>query len=440
VASPPFVLGADIGSGAARVVAVRRDGAVLADATADYPEVSSWPVGRARPESWLDSLEMALGRLPADGQPSALAVGGQSPTTVASDGGWAVTCSHPAGSDRPPDDQHAAQWALLREERGGEVVPRQLWDWLLERLGAPASQGRWPGEPALPGYGERVDTGTIVGRSDGSHGVPAGTPLVPAAQDAYLSFWAGGLDEPGRGLDPGGRTGGLGVAVAAGRRSPGLYALPSAAPGIDIVGGPTAAHGAVLDWWSALTGRSIGELLALAAEVPPGAGGVTALPYLEGERAPRWDPALRAQLAGVSGSTGPGEVSRALLEGTAYGLAHIAHELAAEGVGLNRLVCAGSPARSRLWCSIKAAVLEIPVEVPAYPELTAFGAALAAGAALGWWPPPGKGQRGDWPQLPVDVIEPEPDPVYRAGYARFIALGDLAAEWTHSKESPCRTR
>jgi xylulokinase len=378
--------------------------------------------------------------LPTDGPAAALAIGGQSPTTVAADGGWAVTCSHPAGADLPPDDQHAAQWALLRDERGDQVVPGQVWDWLLERLGAPGAQGRWPGEPAIPGYGERVDTATIVGRSDGSHGLPAGIPLVPAAQDAYLSFWAGGLDEPGRGLDPGGRTGGLGVAVAAGRRSPGLYALPSAAPGIDIVGGPTAAHGAVLDWLSTLTGRSIPDLLALAAGVAPGAGGVIALPYLEGERAPRWDPALRAQLAGVSGTTGPGEVCRALLEGTAYGLAHIAHELAAEGVGLDRLVCSGSPARSRLWCAIKASVLEVPVEVPAYPELTAYGAALAAGAAVDWWPKPGQGRRGDWPRLPVDVIEPEPNPVYREGYARFIALGDLLAQWTHTKEMPCRTR
>jgi sugar (pentulose or hexulose) kinase len=435
MATTPFVLGADIGSGAARVAAVGRGGDVLADAAAEYPGQSGWPAGRARPETWLRGLESALEQLPMDGPASALAIGGQSPTTVAADGGWAVTCSHPAGADLPPDEQHAAQWELLRHERDDDVVPCQVWDWLLQRLGAPQCQGRWPGEAALPGYGHRVDTATVVGRSDGTHGVAAGTPLVPAAQDAYLSFWAGGLDEPGRGLDPGGRTGGLGVAVEAGRRPSGLYALPSAAAGIDVVGGPTAAHGAVIEWWSRVTGRTIAELLELAVHVAPGAGGVIALPYLEGERAPRWDPSLRAHLAGISGTTGPGDVCRALLEGTAYGLAHIADVLAGEGVELDRLLCGGSPARSRLWCSIKASVLETPVEVPAYPELTAYGAALAAGAALEWWPPPGKGRRGDWPRLLVDVIDPEPNPVYRAGYARFVALGDLAAEWTRTKEA-----
>jgi xylulokinase len=120
-----------------------------------------------------------------------------------------------------------------------------------------------------------------------------------------------------------------------------------------------------------------------------------------------------------------------LLEGTAYGLAHIARELAGHGVALHRLVCGGTPARSRLWCSIKAAVLDVPVEVPAYPSLTAYGAALAAGAALGWWPAPGTGRPGDWPRPAAEMIEPEPDPAYHDGYARFVALGDRAQESIH---------
>jgi len=179
-------------------------------------------------------------------------------------------------------------------------------------------------------------------------------------------------------------------------------------------------------------------LLELAAQVPPGAGGVLALPYLEGERAPRWEPALRAELVGLHASSGPGEVARALLEGTAYGLAHIAHELANHGVTMARLVCGGTPARSRLWCAIKAAVLETPVEVPAYPELSAYGAALAAGAALGWWPAPGQGRPGDWPRLPGEVIEPRPCDAYHAGYERFVALGDRAQSLLRGERCPTR--
>src|SRR5207253_1571537 len=192
---------------------------------------------------------------------------------------------------------------VLLAARAG-VVPLQLWDWLLCRLGAPPAQGRWPGDPELPGYGAVVPTGAVVGHSDGTLGLPAGTPLVPGAQDAYLAFWAGGIDTPGRALDPGGRTGGLGVAVASGRRPAGMFALPAAAQGIDVVGGPVSAHGLMLEWWSAVTGRPVEALLEAAAAVPAGANGVLVLPYLEGERAPRWNRDLAAEIIGLRPSTG----------------------------------------------------------------------------------------------------------------------------------------
>ncbi|HSS10649.1 MAG TPA: FGGY-family carbohydrate kinase, partial [Acidimicrobiales bacterium] len=182
----------------------------------------------------------------------------------------------------------------------------------------------------------------------------------------------------------------------------------------------------MLEWLSEVTGHQIEDLLARAEGVPAGASGVLVLPYLEGERAPRWNRDLRAELVGISIDTGPGELTRAVLESSGYGLAHIAEELAGYGVYADVLVCAGAPARSRLWCSIKASVLELPVEIPDCPDLAAYGAALAAGSGVGWWPKPGQGTSGSWPRPPVEVIKPEPLPEYRAGYRRFLELGDAA--------------
>ena len=407
------VVGVDLGSNSVRVLALDADGTVAGVERATYAGAATWPPGRADPDGWLaavdDALKQLERRVPDARRPAALAVGGQSPTTVPRGGGLAVTCLHPAGATLTPDEQHAQQWEVLRAERPHD----------LHEVGA-------PGDADLPGYGTKVATGCIAGEADGSFAVAAGTPLVPGAQDAYLAFWAGGIDTPGRALDPGGRTGGLGVAVASGRRPAGMFALPAAAQGIDIVGGPVSAHGLMLEWWSAVTGRPVDALLEAAAAVPAGANGVLVLPYLEGERAPRWNRDLAAEIIGLRPSTGPGEVTRAMLEASAYGLAHIARELDARGVPTEVVVVAGSPARSALWCSIKAAVLEVPVEVPEHPELGAYGAALAAGVSVGWWPAPGHGAGGDWPRPRVAVVAPEPDAVYRAGYERFVALGDAA--------------
>ncbi len=426
-----LVVGVDFGSSSVRTLALDSDGVVRGEAAARYQNTVAAPAGRADPEGWRRGLAAALEMLRATvrdaGAPEAVCMGGQSPTTVPAGSGLAFTCRHPAGATESPEGQHQRQYEQLRAEAGGDALPMQLWDWMLTLLGAPARQGRWPGDPELEGYGEVVLTGEVVGVADGTDAVPPGTPLVAGAQDAYLAFWAAGTDVPGRALDPGGRTGGLGVAVASGARPEGLYALCSAAPGVDIVGGPVSSHGLALEWLTTVTGRSLDELLALAATVEPGAGGVLALPYFEGERAPRWNRELRAELVGIGPETGPAELARALLESTAYGLAHIAAELADQGVRAEVVVCGGSPARSRLWCEIKSAVLERPVEIPEYPDLAAYGAALAAGAALDWWPKPGVGASGSWPRPAVDVIEPKSCSVYRDGYRRFVALGDAAA-------------
>lgn len=422
------VIGVDIGSSATRAVALDRDGLVLGHASARYEGVKTWAIGYADPSKWLAALERALdelaGVVPEARRPAAIAIGGQSPTTVAADSSMALTYQHPAGVEDGFDGQHAAQRSLIQEHHPDAAVA-QAWDWALMQLGAPHSQGAWPGLDPLDGFGVPFRTGEVVGQADGRFGVEAGTLLVPGAQDMILACWASGLDQPGRACDPGGRTGGLFVAgpsdaVPGG----GTFAMDSPAEGVSIFGGPVSAHGRAMEWLSRITGRSIDELLQLAEESPVGAGGVRFLPYLAGERVPRWSPNLRGEFVGLSLETGPGDLARAVLEGTAYGLAHIAQLLAESGVPMEVLVSTGSPSKSSLWCEIKASVLGVPVETSEFTELSAFGAGLAAGAGAGWWPAPGTSKDADWPRPPMSIVQPVPDPSYSLGLARFIALGD----------------
>ena len=427
-------LGVDLGTGGARAAALDSAGAVRLWMYEPFDGAASWPAGRADPAAWLDGLGRLLARLGEEGHEiAAISIGGQSPTTVPLAGGgaeavgMAVTCRHPAGIGLDRTGQHLAQLDYLRAEMGDEIRGAQIWDWALRRLGAGEIQGLWPTEEPIPGYGDAVAVGTVIGRCDGSLGVASGTPLVSASNDAYMSFWSGGLGTPSRGHDPGGSTGGVGVAIASADRPPELFGFPSPVAGVEVVGGPVNGHGQLLEWWSRVSGRPIAELLALAADVPPGAGGVVVLPYHGGERAPRWEPHLRGEIHGLSFDAGAAEIARAVLEGAAYGLRHIRDGLEAAGVGMDVMCCAGSPALSRLWCSIKASVLEVVVEVPDRPEqLSAHGCALAAGAALGWWEGVGAVSMDSWPLVPMSRIEPVPDDAYRAGYERFVALGDAA--------------
>lgn len=423
------VVGVDLGSSAARAVACDQQGQTLATSTVGYRGSDSWPAGRADPHSWLEAMLSAMSELalhcPAADKPAALAVGGQTPTTVPMTGGLAVTVSHRAVADLGLREVHAAQCQILRDELGG-FEPCEIWDWVLRQLGGAAFTGVWPGDPVPEGFGEPIAAGSPVGVSDGSHGLAKGTVLVPASADAFMGFWACGAYSAGVGHDPGGRTGGLGLAVASESVRGDMFSMPSAVQGVSIVGGPVNGHGRLLDWWSSVSGLSITSVLAEAAQVPPGAGGTLVLPYLAGERDPRWDKRLTGEIHGLSLASGPAEISRAVLESTAYGLAHIAETLAAGGYGLQTLVCGGSPALSRLWCEIKASVLGVEVLVPENPDYSAaYGSALAAGAGLDWWPRPGV-ESPAWPMPAMQTISPAHDPAYEHGYRRFIELGDLA--------------
>jgi sugar (pentulose or hexulose) kinase len=425
------VVGVDVGSRSVRAVAVDEDGLIASDSSVGYDEGGRWPLGRADPQCWQAAIGTALTQLAAEtptaSSPVALAVGGQSPTAVPAAGGLAVTYSYSGGVDGGLAAQQQAQLALLDHEQPGGAVS-QLWDWVLGSLGAPHMQARWPGDPPIERYGEHVTTGTVIGVADGGWGVASGTRLVAGAPDALLTFWAAGLDELRRGCDPGGRTGGLVVSIPSANVPAGLMRMAGPALGSSMIGGPVSAHGAALDWLATVTGQSRTALLELAAEVPPGSRGVTFLPYLEGERAPRWQRRMTGEFHGLRSDTGPADLARAVLEGAAYGLAHIGRTLRTAGAAIDVVTCTGGPSKSPLWCEIKAAVLGTPFDVPSFRELSAYGAALAAGAGAGWWPQPGAAAAGSWPRLEMTRVDPVPQAGYDEGFERFVALGDAAEQ------------
>ena len=169
----PVVVGVDLGTGGARAAALAPDGAVKLWMYEPFEAAASWPPGRADPAAWLDGLGRLLARVNDSGlQIAAVGVGGQSPTTVplSADAqgteavGFAATCRHPAGNGLGRTEHHLAQLEFLSDELQRPLAGAQIWDWALRCLGAGDVQGLWPGEETIPGYGERVEVGTVIGR------------------------------------------------------------------------------------------------------------------------------------------------------------------------------------------------------------------------------------------------------------------------------------
>jgi xylulokinase len=120
------------------------------------------------------------------------------------------------------------------------------------------------------------------------------------------------------------------------------------------------------------------DLLAEAAEWPPGCEGLIFAPYLAGERTPHADPDARGAFVGLSLRHDRGALVRAVLEGVAFGLRDSLDLLRELGVEPDVGRLSGGGARSELWRSIVAAVLDLPLELTAVTEGAAYGAALLA--------------------------------------------------------------
>lgn len=138
----------------------------------------------------------------------------------------------------------------------------------------------------------------------------------------------------------------------------------------------------VVDVTAALLGVTHSEFSDLALQAQPGAGGLTLLPYFEGERTPNL-PDATASLSGMTlASTTRENLARAAVEGMLRGLGAGLDALRALGIPLERALLIGGGAQSEAVRRIAPEVLGLSVEVPEPGEYVALGAARQAAALV----------------------------------------------------------
>ncbi len=197
-----------------------------------------------------------------------------------------------------------------------------------------------------------------------------------------------------------------------------------------VMGVILAAAGA-LAWLDTAVGHGDGipALLAEAARWPPGCEGLVFAPYLSGERTPHPDSDVRGAFAGLGLRHDRGALVRAVLEGVAHALRDGLDLIQMTGARPASARVSGGGARSRLWCEILAAVLELPLEHTASASSgAAYGAALLGGVAGGVFPDPGAAARAAVRVTGEVVPDPELVEVYAAQRERHRALYPALAE------------
>ena len=120
----------------------------------------------------------------------------------------------------------------------------------------------------------------------------------------------------------------------------------------------------------------------LALSAKPGAGGLTLLPYLDGERTPDL-PDATGTLGGLTrANLTPANVARAAVEGMLCGLADGLDALRDNGVPVHRVLLIGGAARSTAVQAVASGIFGAPVSVPSPGEYVALGAARQAAWVL----------------------------------------------------------
>ncbi|MGN6440806.1 MAG: xylulokinase [Arthrobacter sp.] len=171
----------------------------------------------------------------------------------------------------------------------------------------------------------------------------------------------------------------------------------------------------IFDATAALLGVDLAEFNQLALSAGPGAGGLTLVPYFDGERTPNL-PDATGSLHGITRANyTPANLARAAVEGVVCSLADGLAALQAQGVQPKRILLVGGGAQSLAVQEVAASLLGTAVTVPQPGEYVADGAARQAAAAL-------TGQFPKWAADAVDLQHGTDDAGVLARYRRFASL------------------
>jgi xylulokinase len=129
---------------------------------------------------------------------------------------------------------------------------------------------------------------------------------------------------------------------------------------------------------------SFDDLVVEASNVSAGSEGLLFLPYLTGERTPHPDPEARGAWIGLTVRHTRAHLTRAVLEGVAFGIKDCFTLIQSAGLGeITQVRISGGGAKSQLWQQIMADVLDSELVTVNTTEGAAYGTALLAGVGVG---------------------------------------------------------
>jgi xylulokinase len=279
--------------------------------------------------------------------------------------------------------------------------------------------------PDVGGSSEILGRVSVEGA--GATGLRPGTPVVGGGADNACGAAGVGAIAPGEAVSSWGTSGTVLAPMSEPRVDPTLRAhtFCHVVPGVWYLMGVVLSGGAFAWYRDQLardltsTGQANERLNAEAMGSPPGAEGVTFLPYLQGERTPHRDATARGAILGLSLAHSRAHVTRAVVEGVCFALRDSVTILQELGVVPNHMLLTGGGARVPFLRRMQAEVFGLPVCTVNREEGPAYGAALLAAVGAGAFPSLAAAAAATLQRAPVEQPAPGAHAAYDEPYRRF---------------------
>ena len=281
-----------------------------------------------------------------------------------------------------------------------------------------------------PVRGSTSVTGGLTAASAEALGLGQGTPVVGGGADNAAAAVGSGVVGQGALQTSIGTSGAVVAPIEQPRVDPGMriHSFNHAIADTWYLMGVVLSAGAALSWFRQVlsgpdgTPLTYDDLIAEAADTPPGADGLTFLPYLTGERTPHADSNARGVFASMHTGHQRGHLVRAVLEGVVFALRDSLELMRGLGVDAGEAVAVGGGARSAVWRQMQADVLGVPVVTVAPSGGAPYGAAVLAAVGSGEFASVKDACRA-W-LTPLDRMEPNPEiaDAYGEAYERYRSL------------------
>ncbi len=283
----------------------------------------------------------------------------------------------------------------------------------------------------LPDVGGSAEVlGRVTAEAAAATGLRGGTPVVGGGADNACGAAGVGVITPGEAVASWGTSGTVLAPTAQPLVDPGLRAhtFCHVVPGTWYIMGVVLSAGGAFSWYRDRFARELAGtpgadamLDAESGSVPPGADGVTFLPYLQGERTPHRNASARGAFLGLSLAHARAHMTRAVLEGIAFALRDSLSILQELGLSPGHLLLTGGGAKSPFIRRLQADVYGVPVSTVNREEGPAYGAALLAAVGAGEFPDLASAARATLTRGGAEQPDSRAHRDYQTAYDRFRA-------------------